>query len=124
MKRKIALALLLAIMILLAVMGYAKSNNGTFTDPSGTTLPAVSAQSKDDDGCPDGSYNIGLEKQEGQPICKLEPTGCPYGDSIPLGPECDKHAPTATQNDTPAVQGASDEPKGGVTMTMSITAGK
>ena len=42
--------------------------------------------------CPDGSYDIGASKDD-ELICKLEPTGCPYGDSIPLGPECDKHAP-------------------------------
>lgn len=29
-------------------------------------------------------------------ICKAAPTGCPYGDSIALGPDCDKHAPTVT----------------------------
>ena len=41
-----------------------------------------------DDGCPDGSYNIGT-KDGVNPICKLEPTGCPYGDSIPLdSPKC------------------------------------
>ena len=44
--------------------------------------------------CPAGSYLIGYKDEENtQPLCKLEPTGCPYGDSIPLGPECDKHAP-------------------------------
>lgn len=31
--------------------------------------------------CPAGSYNINTKDE---PICKLEPTGCPYGDSIPL----------------------------------------
>lgn len=44
------------------------------------------------DKCPAGSYNIGISK-DGSAICKLEPTGCPYGDSIPLGADCDKHAP-------------------------------
>lgn len=44
------------------------------------------------DKCPEGSYNIGISK-DGAAICKLEPTGCPYGDSIPLGADCDKHAP-------------------------------
>lgn len=48
------------------------------------------------DPCPEGSYNIGESKQDGEVICKLEPTGCPYGDSIPLGPDCDKHAPQPT----------------------------
>lgn len=43
--------------------------------------------------CPAGSYEIGRKEPGGDPICKLEPTGCPYGDSIPLGPDCDKHAP-------------------------------
>ena len=42
--------------------------------------------------CPPGSYNIEAEKA-GEVLCRLEPTGCPYGDSIPLGPECDKHKP-------------------------------
>lgn len=33
--------------------------------------------------CPAGSYSIG----DGR--CKLEPTGCPYGDSIPIdSPKC------------------------------------
>lgn len=43
------------------------------------------------DKCPDGSYAIDYT-ETGAAICKQEPTGCPYGDSIPLGPECDKHA--------------------------------
>lgn len=41
--------------------------------------------------CPAGSYNIGISK-DGSPICKLEPTGCPYGDSIPMD-MCDKFKP-------------------------------
>lgn len=45
------------------------------------------------DKCPDGSYEIGTKDETGEAICKLEPTGCPYGDSIPLGADCDKHAP-------------------------------
>ncbi len=39
--------------------------------------------------CPAGSYAIGKE-ENGDEICHLEPTGCPYGDSIPLGDLCDK----------------------------------
>jgi len=38
--------------------------------------------------CPPGSFEVG-QIEEGVPICKLEPTGCPYGDSIPMD-ECDK----------------------------------
>lgn len=40
--------------------------------------------------CPDDTYPI----DEANHICKANPTGCPYGDSIPLGPDCDKHTPT------------------------------
>jgi len=53
--------------------------------------------------CPEGSYNIGETKQDGEIICKIEPTGCPYGDSIPLGPECDKQKPV--EKIIPQVQG-------------------
>lgn len=43
--------------------------------------------------CPSGSYRIGGTDQ--QPVCKNEPTGCPYGDSIPLdSPKC---APSAEE---------------------------
>lgn len=49
------------------------------------------------DKCPAGSYEIGIEKETGQAICKLEPTGCPYGDSIPLdSPKCAPPADPAT----------------------------
>jgi hypothetical protein len=41
--------------------------------------------------CPEGSYDIGISK-DGEPLCKLNPTGCPYGDSIPMD-MCDKFAP-------------------------------
>ena len=51
--------------------------------------------------CPAGSYEI--DRRDGQPICKLEPTGCPYGDSIPLGPQCDKHAPVGTAEKQQAI---------------------
>lgn len=46
--------------------------------------------------CSAGSYEIGRE-DNGTPICKNEPTGCPYGDSIPLGPDCDKHKEAVKQ---------------------------
>lgn len=48
------------------------------------TADAMTIQS-----CPAGSYEIGRKDPGGEPICKLEPTGCPYGDSIPLdSPKC------------------------------------
>lgn len=38
--------------------------------------------------CPAGSYAIGY-KDNGDVICKVAPTGCPYGDSIPKdSPKC------------------------------------
>ena len=45
--------------------------------------------------CLKGQYPIGNR------MCKIEPTGCPYGDSIPLGPECDKQAPVLPE--TPVI---------------------
>jgi hypothetical protein len=42
--------------------------------------------------CPAGSYDVGISKTN-ELLCKLEPTGCPYGDSIPIGAECDKFNP-------------------------------
>lgn len=49
--------------------------------------------------CPAGSYDIGISK-DGSPICKLEPTGCPYGDSIPMD-MCAKFAPQTLPATTP-----------------------
>lgn len=42
--------------------------------------------------CPAGSYDMG------DGYCKLEPTGCPYGDSIPME-DCDKFAPPQSEKD-------------------------
>lgn len=36
--------------------------------------------------CPEGTYDIGISKTD-EPLCKIIPTGCPYGDSIPMN-EC------------------------------------
>lgn len=33
--------------------------------------------------CPEGTYNIGISKTD-EPLCKIIPTGCPHGDSIPM----------------------------------------
>lgn len=65
----------------------------------GDTLGACVEQ--EPEKCPAGSYEID-RTEDGKPICKAEPTGCPYGDSIPLGAECDKHKPV--QPTTPAVE--------------------
>lgn len=57
--------------------------------------------------CPEGSYLIDYD-ENGQPICKAEPTGCPYGDSIPMS-ECDKHAPQAQKSAVKKVKGTCSE---------------
>lgn len=41
--------------------------------------------------CPSGSYQIAVDDQ-GNPVCKQDPTGCPYGDSIPMD-MCAKFGP-------------------------------
>lgn len=40
--------------------------------------------------CPDGTYQIGFDDDSQKPVCKNEPTGCVYGDSIPLSECVDK----------------------------------
>lgn len=65
----------------------------TFVDVKSTTLsvapaPRVPGATQVGDTtqygtCPDGTYQIGMDEYN-QPICKSEPTGCPYGDSIAL----------------------------------------
>lgn len=61
------------------------------------------------DKCPEGSYSIGIGKN-GEVLCKLEPTGCPYGDSIPLGPECDKHKPVEENPAPQQVETPAEDP--------------
>ena len=39
----------------------------------------VSAEQQE---CPEGTFNVGHSKNG--PVCRNEPTGCPYGDSIPI----------------------------------------
>lgn len=47
--------------------------------------------------CPEGNYFIDFkDDDQSQPICKLIPTGCPYGDSIPMD-VCDKFKPQDPQ---------------------------
>lgn len=92
MKKYIKLAIVLGLLILLVQ---------TF---------GASAQESPEQECPEGSYNIGIEKN-GEVICKLNPTGCPYGDSIPLGPECDKFKPVeeTVVDSTPQVLADQDQ---------------
>lgn len=43
------------------------------------------------DKCPEGTYLLGYKDDTRAAICKLNATGCPYGDTIPLD-QCDKFA--------------------------------
>lgn len=92
----------LAVLSTLLVMGVA------FTIPTNRTVAApLNVVQSDKDGgectgnetagrcadkCPPPSFQRGIDKNTGAAICATV-TGCPYGDSIPLGAECDKHAP-------------------------------
>jgi hypothetical protein len=102
-KRKVKIALMLVLIAGItycAVSGYQVK-----------LIPQKAGAQTTNDGCPAGSYNIG-ESKDGQVICKLEPTGCPYGDSIPLGPDCDKHAPkdpTPPDPDRPYYDGSGNQ---------------
>lgn len=45
------------------------------------------------DKCPNPNDTLqGYDKETGAAVCRNPPTGCPYGDSVPLGPECDRLA--------------------------------
>lgn len=46
--------------------------------------PVERTSASEEASCPSGSYLIGYDKDGVNPICKLEPTGCPFGDSVPL----------------------------------------
>ena len=40
--------------------------------------------------CPDGMYLMGLDMNDNTiPVCKYEPTGCPYAENIPMD-QCSK----------------------------------
>lgn len=52
------------------------------------------AASGEPNPCPIGSYQIDV--RDGKPLCRLHPTGCPYGDSIPQdSPKCAPPTTTA-----------------------------
>lgn len=56
------------------------------------------------DKCPNQTDTLlGYDEETGAAICKLAPTGCPYGDSVPLGAECDKLAPPLPAVEQPPV---------------------
>lgn len=72
--------------------------------------------------CPAGTYVIGYEDEEFQkPICKGEPTGCPYGENTPIdSPKC---APPVTEIPEPVVEPTTEEfvltPDGGMKSTVT-----
>jgi len=82
--------ILLLIVLLLLVLMAARA---------GATGPGVT--------CPEGSYVID-RLEDGEPICKQQPTGCPYGDSVPLGAACDKLAPQKPAESPKTPQAASE----------------
>lgn len=54
------------------------------------------------DKCPNPTDTLqGYDKETGAAVCRSAPTGCPYGDSVPLGPDCDKLAPAQTVYNDP-----------------------
>lgn len=57
--------------------------------------------------CPAGTTLVDYENDDKQkPICKGEPTGCPYGDSIPVdSPKC-----VPPKEDTPVVKSTTPTP--------------
>lgn len=60
------------------------------------------------DKCPDGQYLQGYDKDTGAAVCSDPPTGCPYAERVPLGPECDKLAPQSANSDNLPTQSTQD----------------
>lgn len=60
-------------------------------------IEPTKANAETSDPCPAPSFVRGFDKETGDTVCGYV-TGCPYGDSVPLGPECDKLAPTTPVN--------------------------
>lgn len=87
-KDKIQLAVIWGLAFVLYLGLYIWFQIYTSTPASAASLDQPSTSFVHVDTCPPGSYSIGIEK-DGVHICKLEPTGCPFGDSVPL----DKCAP-------------------------------
>lgn len=49
------------------------------------------------DKCPPGEYQQGVDKDTGAAVCSAPPTGCPYAERVPVGPQCDRLAPQHDQ---------------------------
>jgi hypothetical protein len=86
----IAAAVLLGLLYFAHIVGAEAFVNTDKSDGECTGLETVGRCA---DKCPNqGDFVRGYDKETGAVICG-HVTGCPYGDSIPLGAECDKHAP-------------------------------
>lgn len=106
----IFIAILLALMVWLTichpdwiVAGPPKAGALGLSDKQDAACTGHETAGRCADKCPDGDFVRGYD-DNGAAICG-HVTGCPYGDSIPLGPECDKHAPAVynePQATTPA----------------------
>jgi hypothetical protein len=70
--------------------------------------PAFATVGRCADKCPNETDTLlGFDQQTGAAICKAAPTGCPYGDSIPLdSPKC---APSQSQASITSELPANDE---------------
>lgn len=109
MKKKLLLAIPLAFVIL----GTSVALNLAGVDPVERTNATTVA-----DPCPEGSYLIGYNKNGEEPICKLEPTGCPFGDSVPLDKctpppdiECNADWTSCKKNEVNNVPSEANDPR-------------
>jgi hypothetical protein len=103
MKRKIEFLVIVAIICM--VLGYVIASAAAASIPAdqkfdGECDPSVTV-GRCADKCPEGQFQRGTDKETGAAVCALV-TGCPYGDSIPLDPECDKFKPVANAEQSPA----------------------
>lgn len=99
--------LLWSLMIVAVIVATAVSYRVAFATSDKSDGPCTGQETagRCADKCPNQTDTLmGYDKTTGAAICKAAPTGCPYGDSVPLGPECDKLAPQVlSQNVTPPV---------------------
>lgn len=110
MTRTIKNIIALVIIYTMAIAGYmVVYNYFDWDDTNPGRIGVVGAEAATDEPgpeeCPAGSYPISGKNEE--LICKLEPTGCPYGDSIPLE-FCDKFKPAEPEvvhEEQPVIRG-------------------
>lgn len=83
-----------------AAFDYGTMPSKAYADASdkydGDCLPSDTA-GRCSDKCPDGQYLQGYDKDTGAAVCSNPPTGCPYAEQVPVGPQCDALAPADQQ---------------------------